>query len=276
MSALTIDGSTRLYGIVGDPISQVKTPQLMNAYFQQQGINAVCVPLQVATATFEASLRGIMELGNIAGLVITVPHKIRACALADALSAQARQVGAVNVLRRDAQGAWFGDMFDGAGLVAGLRDNGFTLKGQHVKQLGAGGSGAAVAFALLAAGAASLTLYDPNGEAAQALAARINAQYPQRPARVSTAPAELQGIKLLINCSPIGMKPDDGLPAPFADFDPALQVVDIIMQPPETPLIAHARRAGCRATNGRPMIEGQLTAFLRFFDLYAEASPCRH
>ncbi|WP_025244534.1 shikimate dehydrogenase family protein [Candidatus Sodalis pierantonius] len=115
MNALTIDSSTRLYGIVGDPISQVKTPQLMNAYFQQQGINAVCVPLQVATATFEASLRGIMALGNIAGLVITVPHKIRAGALADALSAQARQVGAVNVLRRDAQGAWFGDMFDGAG-----------------------------------------------------------------------------------------------------------------------------------------------------------------
>lgn len=92
MSALTIDGSTRLYGIVGDPIYQVKTPQLMNAYFQQQSINAVCVPLQVATATCEASLRGIMALGNIAGLVITVPHKIRACALADALSAQARQV----------------------------------------------------------------------------------------------------------------------------------------------------------------------------------------
>ncbi|MFT4463841.1 MAG: shikimate dehydrogenase family protein [Sodalis sp. (in: enterobacteria)] len=132
MSALTIDGNTRLYGIVGDPISQVKTPQLMNAYFQQHGI---------------------MALGNVAGLIITVPHKIRACTLADGLSAQARQVGAVNVLRRDAQGAWFGDMFDGTGLVAGLRDNDFTLSGQHVKQLGAGGSGAAVVFALLAAGA---------------------------------------------------------------------------------------------------------------------------
>ncbi|WP_198408769.1 hypothetical protein [Sodalis glossinidius] len=52
MTSLTIDGSTRLYGIVCDPIAQVKTPELMNAFFQQNGINAVYVPLQVVAATF--------------------------------------------------------------------------------------------------------------------------------------------------------------------------------------------------------------------------------
>ncbi|MBT9432349.1 shikimate dehydrogenase [Candidatus Sodalis endolongispinus] len=274
MTALTIDGSTRQYGIVGDPITQVKTPELMNAFFQQNGINTVCVPLQVAAATFDSSLRGIMALGNVAGLVITVPHKVRACALADTLSAQAQRVGAVNVLRRDAQGAWLGDMFDGAGLVAGLQAEVFTLRGQHVKQLG--GSGAAVIFALLAAGVAALTLCDPNGDAAQAQVDRINAHYPNGPARVSTAPADLDGIDLLINCSPVGMQPGEGLPAPFTVFSPALQAVDIIMHPPETPLIARSRQACCRATNGRPMIEGQLAAFLTFFGLNAKESPCRH
>ncbi|WP_217265368.1 shikimate dehydrogenase [Candidatus Sodalis sp. SoCistrobi] len=253
MTALTINGSTRLYGIVGDPIAQVKTPELMNAFFQQNGINAVCVPLQVTAATFESSLRGIMALANVAGLVITVPHKVRACALADTLSAQAQRVGAVNVLRRDAQGGWLGDMFDGAGLVAGLQAEGFTLRGQRVKQLGAGGSGAAVAFALLEAGVAALTLCDPNGDAAQALVDRINTHYPNGPARVSTSPADLDGIDLLINCSPVGMQPGEGLPAPFTAFSPALQVVDIIMHPPETPLIARARvrRAAGRLTAGR-------------------------
>ncbi|CTT64410.1 TPA: shikimate dehydrogenase [Escherichia coli] len=274
MKPMVINGSTRLYGIAGDPVAQVKTPELLNSFFQQTGINAVCVPLQVATSGFEASLRGVMQLSNLDGLVITVPHKVRACALTESLSAEALRVGAVNVLRRCEDGGWHGDMFDGTGLTVGLLRQGFVLKGQHVKQLGAGGSGAAVAFALLAAGAASVTLCDPDDNAAQALAQRINASYPQHPARVSDVPAELMGIDLLINCSPIGMKPDDGLPAPFADFNPSLQVVDIIMHPAETPLLAHARRAGCHAVNGKPMIEGQLAEFIHFFGLADKESLC--
>lgn len=265
MAEIHIDGSTRLFGIVGDPVRQVKTPQLMNRLLRRKGINAVTLPFQVAAATFQDTMRGLMQLQNLDGLVITVPHKIRACALVSALSDTARRVGAINIMRRRDDGSWYGDMFDGEGLVRGLKKHGFKLDGRRVKQLGAGGSGAAAAFALLDAGVSTLAISDPDHNAAAALAERINRYYPHRPAGVSTDSADVTGIDLLINCSPVGMKPEDGLPAPFPAFTPALQVVDIIMHPEETPLLRHARRYGCLATNGKPMIEGQLEAFAAFF-----------
>ncbi|SMG59014.1 shikimate dehydrogenase family protein [Paraburkholderia susongensis] len=267
-----IDGSTRLFGIVGNPVTQVKTPQLMNALFDAGGVNAVCLPFDVPVNVFEPTVAGLQALGNLDGLVVTVPHKVRAISMVDAISDTAHRVGAINVMRQQPDGTWFGDMFDGTGLVQGLTRLGFDVHGRHVKQLGAGGAGAAVAHALATAGAASVALSDPRRESAEQLSARLNRFYPGCAAKVDVDPANVAGVDLLVNCSPVGMKPGDGMPASFGVFPAALQVVDIIMTPAETPLLAHARRCGCRATNGRPMIEGQLAAFAKFFGIDMPAS----
>jgi shikimate dehydrogenase len=262
-----IGGSTRLYGIVGNPVAQVKTPQLMNALFEASGIDAVCLPFDVPVNLFEPAVAGLQALGNLDGLVVTVPHKVRAMSMVDELSDTARRVGAINVMREQPDGTWFGDMFDGTGLVQGLARIGFEVRGKHVKQLGAGGAGAAVAHALAAAGAASIALSDPQRALPEQLAARLNRFYPACPSRVDVDPANVAGVDLLINCSPVGMKPGDGMPAAFGAFPASLDVVDIIMTPAETPLLKHAREHGCRATNGQPMIQGQLAAFATFFGI---------
>ncbi|SAK62920.1 shikimate dehydrogenase family protein [Caballeronia ptereochthonis] len=267
-----IDGFTRLFGIVGNPVTQVKTPQLMNALFDAGGVNAVCLPFDVPVNVFEPTVAGLQALDNLDGLVVTVPHKVRAMSMVDAMSDTARRVGAINVMRQQPDGTWFGDMFDGTGLVHGLTRLGFAVRGKHVKQLGAGGAGAAVAHALAEAGAASIALSDPQRELPEQLSARLNHFYPRRAAKVDVDPANVAGADLLVNCSPVGMKPGDGMPASFGAFPAALQVVDIIMTPAETPLLKHARQCGCRATNGRPMIEGQLAAFADFFGLDMPAS----
>ncbi len=267
LQALRIDGSTRLFGIVGSPVTQVKTPQLMNALFDASGINATCLPFDVPVNVFEPAVAGLQALGNLDGLVVTVPHKVRAMAMVDDMSDTARRVGAINVMRQQPDGTWYGDMFDGTGLVQGLTRLGFEVRGQRVKQLGAGGAGAAVAHALAEAGAASIALSDPQRELSEQLSARLNRFYPDCEARVDVDPANVAGVDLLINCSPVGMKPGDGMPASFGAFSEAMQVVDIIMTPAETPLLKHARQCGCRATNGRPMIEGQLAAFATFFGI---------
>lgn len=262
-----IDGSTRLFGILGHPVTQVKTPQLMNGLFAAGGINAVCLPFAAPPSAFESIVAGLQSLDNLDGLVITVPHKIHAMNLVDEVSDMGQRVGAINVMRRTPDGRWTGDMFDGTGLILGLNRLGFTLRGQRVKQLGAGGAGAAVALALAEAGAAEISIHDPVQTSCQALVERVNRFYPAHPARVDTHPTALDEVDLLINCSPIGMKPDDDMPLPFGPFSPSLQVVDIIMTPEQTPLLAHAKAHGCRATNGRPMIEGQLAAFADFFGI---------
>jgi shikimate dehydrogenase len=267
-----IDGSTRLFGIVGNPVTQVKTPQLMNALFDAAGINAACLPFDVPVNVFEPTVAGLQALGNLDGLVVTVPHKVRALSMVDAVSDTARRVGAINVMRQQPDGTWFGDMFDGTGLVQGLTRLGFEVRGKRVKQLGAGGAGAAVAHALAQAGAASIALGDPQRELPEQLAARLSRFYPGCDATADVDPANVAGVDLLVNCSPVGMRTGDGMPAAFGAFPAALQVVDIIMTPAETPLLKHARQCGCRATNGRPMIEGQLAEFANFFGIDMPAS----
>jgi len=270
-----IDGSTRLFGIVGHPIAQVKTPQLMNAIFDATGINAICLPFDAPVERFGPIVHGLKAIANLDGLVITVPHKLRAMELVDTVSPVAQRVGAINVMRRETDGTWLGDMFDGTGLVQGLAPLGFHLRGKRVKQIGAGGAGAAVAHALAEAGAAAIALSDPRQEVLSQLVARMRHFHPACNVEIDDNPTNVTDVDLLINCSPVGMGANDGMPAPFDDFPGVLQVVDIIMTPAETPLLKHARRCGCHATNGLPMIHGQLKEFARFFgvDLPDAAPP---
>lgn len=269
-----VDGSTRLFGILGHPVTQVKTPQLMNPLFEAAQLNAICLAFDAPVEPFEAIVTGLKAIANLDGLVITVPHKVSAVALVDRLSPVAQRVGAINAMRREPDGTWLGDMFDGTGLIQGLAPLGFHLHGQRVKQIGAGGAGAAVAHALAQAGAQAIALSDPRREVLQALVARLRQCYPACRVAIDPNPADVADTDVLINCSPVGMGADDGMPVAFGDFPQALQVIDIIMTPAETPLLKHARRYGCHATNGLPMIHGQFQAFASFFGIRgADAIP---
>jgi len=265
MTIARLDGATRLYGIVGHPIAQARSPEVMTAWLQRTGRNAILVPLHVPPESFDQAMKGLMLLGNLDGLVITVPYKARALALTDACLPMAAQVGAVNALRRNADGSWHGGIFDGTGLVGALRAEGFEPAGRRIKMLGAGGAGSAVAIALADAGARALDIFDTDAERAASLARRVAGHYPACDARVAADPASLDGHDLLINCTPIGMRPGDGMPAPFGRLDPGLFVVDIIMKPQTTPLAEHARACGCRVMNGIPMLDRQVEAVMSFF-----------
>src|SRR5690606_35832592 len=103
-----INGSTRLYGIVGHPIAQVRSPEVMTAWLQKAKHNAILVPLHILPEQFDDALRGIMALQNLDGLIVTVPYKARAMALAHTLLPNAQRVGAINALRRNSDGTWSG------------------------------------------------------------------------------------------------------------------------------------------------------------------------
>lgn len=260
-----IEGATRLYGIVGHPIAQVRSPQVLNPMLAASGRNAVLVPLHVLPERFEETTRGLMALGNLDGIVVTVPYKARAVALADTLLPTGRQVGAINALRREPDGGWTGDMFDGRGLVRGLAEQDLALHGRRVLILGAGGAGSAVAVALAEAGAAALTLHDVDRAKAESLAGRVREAYPACAVRVG--PPTIEGHDMLVNCTPIGMAPEDGLPAPFDALPSDTLVVDVIMKPPVTPLLRLAAEQGCRTIGGQTMLGGQAPELARFFGL---------
>jgi shikimate dehydrogenase len=260
----TISGATRLYVLLGDPLDKARSPEYYNALFDVRGIDAVLVPMEVAPAGFDALVRALKTLRNLDGLIVTMPHKQAVLAHLDRLGEAARRVGAANVVRREADGGWFGDMYDGPGFVGGLRARGIEPAGRRTYMLGCGGVARAIALALAEAGVARLQLHDLDAKRAAALVEALRAQYP-RLACAAAGAAEPAEFDLVINATPLGMRPGDAMPFDVSRLTPATAVADVTTKPEITPLLAAARERGCPFATGRDMFEAQTALAERLF-----------
>jgi shikimate 5-dehydrogenase len=256
-----VDGSTRLLGVVGHPIAQVRAPRVWTALFQHNGINAVCIPLHVEPANLQTAFAGLRALRNLAGLVVTIPHKPVIGALLDDLTSRARQTGVVNSIATDAQGRTLGDTFDGVGFVAGLRAAGKEVRGLRGLVVGSGGVGSAIAFALAEAGVRALTVTDLDSTRAAGLARRLgDAGFDAEPGT-----NDARGYDLVVNATPMGMRPDDPLPFDPAQLDARTLVGDVIISAELTPLLAAARARGCFVQPGSVMTDRMIVHMAEFF-----------
>jgi shikimate dehydrogenase len=131
--------------------------------------------------------------------------------------------------------------------------------------IGAGGAGSAIADALAEAGASTIAIFDCSEGKAKGLAARIVKSHAG--CHAVARPPTVEGMDVLINATPVGMAPRDGLPAEFGPFSDKLFVADIVPRSDETPLIMLARNFGCRTMEGKAMVTGQADAIVRFFGL---------
>ena len=264
-----VKGTTRLYGLVGDPLTTAKSPELLNRLFIEQGADAVCIPFQVEANDLFAFVTGARAMKNLAGVLVTMPHKQRMMAFVDELHPTARQVGALNVIRCDDDGRWVGAIFDGLGCVLGMQWEGNHPANKSVLLIGAGGAGRAIAFAVGSAGARSLSIYDVDEGRAEDLAVCVAAA---TGCRTRVGAPDPHGHEIVINATPLGMKPDDAMPVDANRLDSGSIVVDIINSPDATALCRAARARGCRTQSGRPMHEGQAVHALRFlgFDYLPE------
>ncbi|HKY85561.1 MAG TPA: hypothetical protein VJL90_02235 [Pseudorhodoplanes sp.] len=260
-----VDGATRLYGIIGDPIAQVKSPEIVTAGMRAARRNALLLPMHVKPDLFDETVRGLKALANLDGIVITVPYKPRIVPFVDRLMPTGERVGAINAMRREPDGTWVGDMFDGKGMLRALREHGADPKGLHVMLLGAGGAGSAIADAIADAGAASLAIFDVNKTKAGELAKRITKCH--RSCKASAGEPAVEGIDILINATPIGMAENDPLPMKLGKLDPKFVVADVIVKPGPTPFLKQAEACGCGIVDGRAMIEAQVSELLQFFGI---------
>ena len=258
-----INGKTRLYGIVGDPIAQVRSPEMVTHELQRRGLNAILVPLHVARADFSRVIPHLMQLLNLDGLVMTIPFKAQALNLAHSLGLQAQAVGALNALARRKDGTWAGDMFDGMGCVQAFARRGLALRGKSVLLIGLGGAGGAIAAAVASEQPLRMHIWDLNPDRCRQSAELIARLSPDT--QVHVGPPHLDGVDVLMNASPVGMLDDARLPLVADALAPELVVFDTIVYPEQTPLLQLAHRSGCRVVTGREMMQGQIARIVDFF-----------
>lgn len=256
-----LSGETRLVAIIGDPIAQVKSPAGVTAAMVERGRNAICVPIHVAPADVDAFVRGASLAKNLDGIIVTVPHKFAASAHCATATERARFLGAVNTLRRNADGTWHGDQVDGEGFVRGIRAAGCVTEGRRALMAGAGGAGSAIALAVLEAGVADLAIHDGDLARRDALIYRLRARHG---ATVRVGSADPTGCTLIVNATPAGMRAGDPLPFDADKLDAAMFVADVITKPAVTPLIEAARRKGCGTQVGAGMFAAVSTLMVEF------------
>jgi shikimate dehydrogenase len=166
-----VDGSTRVYAVIGHPVAHSLSPLMQNAAFAAAGRNAVYVAFDAPPAEFAGVLDGLRRAG-IAGLNVTLPHKEEAARICAALTEEARAAGAANTLRREPDG-WHGDATDGAGFAGWVSDLKIAIAGARVLLLGAGGAALSIAPRLARMEAGRICIVSRSGGRAQALVARL-------------------------------------------------------------------------------------------------------
>lgn len=258
-----ITGRTVLLAHLGFPTESFKAPMIYNPWFAARGIDAAVVPMGVRAEDYPAFLPLVFRLSNIRGALVTMPHKVTTVGLVDRVTPTAAIAGACNAVRLEPDGRLTGDQFDGEGFVRGLLRKGQEIAGRPALVVGCGGVGSAIAASLARAGAAELALHDPNRAGMEGLAGRLSQHYPDL--RLVLDHKDPAGFDIVVNATPLGMRPGDPLPMDVDRIDPAAFVGEVVMKSEMTPFLRAAAARGCRWQVGTDMLFEMIPAYLELF-----------
>lgn len=244
---MRINGRTKVFGIIGNPVGHSLSPLMHNRAFDICGKNGVYVPLH--TDDLEAALEGIRGM-RIDGVSITIPFKEQVMGLLDEIDPVALKIGAVNTVAARREGSsvrLYGTNTDWLGANMALADH-IELAGSRAVILGSGGAARAIGFGLLEAGA-EVEIKSRDRIKGAALAEQLGAAW----SPLDNAP--LKDAQILINATSVGMEPEAGVSPVAGELLSGYRVVmDIVYAPLQTKLLREAAAAGCIAVNGLEML----------------------
>lgn len=270
---MRIGGRTACYAVLGHPVAHTLSPAMHNAALRALGWDAVYLAFDVEPDRLPAALDGMHALG-FRGINLTVPLKEVAFETLDALDPGARLVGSVNTVAF-VRGQAVGYSTDGEGFLRARAEAfGGGIEGARVFVLGTGGAGRALALICAVKGAAALTLADADGRRARSVAEEIRTASPNADVRIAEEEEErvarAQASDLVIQATPVGMKPGDASPLPPKAFRKGQQAFDLIYGMPETPFMKAAAEGGARTANGLDML---LYQGVRSFEIWTGETP---
>lgn len=271
MSSAVSTASNRrvLAGLIGSGIQQSLTPALHMEEGAAQGLDYRYELLDLdringSVTSLPALLASAQERG-LAGLNITHPCKQIILPMLDSLSDDAQALGAVNTVVFS-EGRRVGHNTDWWGFAESFKLGLQSAVVERVVQLGAGGAGAAVAYAMLKLGAQRLDIYDIDNPKMQALVALLSELFPSRQIRaVDDLRSAMAAADGLVHATTTGMAKNPGLPLPADMLRASQWVVEIIYFPLQTQLLKTARSIGCRTLDGGGMAIYQAVGAFRLF-----------
>ena len=250
-----ISGKTSIYGIFGYPVEHTFSPGMHNAAFSSMGLDGCYVPFSVSPGDLGKAVKAVVPLG-LCGLNITVPHKVKVIQYLDALTDDARLIGAVNTIEVK-DGRLIGHNTDGRGFLRSLQEETALLpKGKTFLMVGSGGAARAVCFNLALAGADLILLHDLDRAKAEKLGRDIRSATKTRVKVLDTSALRTHapGADCVINATPLGLKKSDPLPLSRDLIGSGQLVCDLVYNPPETQLLRTARSRGATTLRGIGML----------------------
>ncbi len=256
--SVEITGRTKLAGVIGMPVEHSVSPAMHNAAYAAAGLDWAYIPLPVAEESQLARVVSAIRVLPFVGFNITMPYKQAILELCDEVALTARLAGAVNAVHCS-DGRLVGYNTDGRGLVDALNDDvGFSCAGRRVVVIGAGGAAGAAVVSFVLARAVHVTIANRTRERAEELAERVR-PHARDTEIVALAFDEgawemVAAADLVVNATPVGMRPGDPSPVPQEWLHEGQVVADMIYAASDTPLIAAARSVGARAVDGIGML----------------------
>lgn len=262
MSVSTLTGKTKVAGVFGDPVEHSLSPLMHNAAFRELGMDWVYVPFHVKPDALAAAVQGVRAMA-IAGVNVTVPHKVAVMEHLDEIDHEAQLIGAVNTIVHR-EGRLFGYNTDGRGFLRSLeRQTGREIEGANVLIVGAGGAALAIACSMALTGAGSITIANRTAAKAEAVAARVREYAPTHVVSLDDCDLSFQKAlgeaEIVVHTTSVGMYPRHETPPiiPVEKLDRSALVCDIVYRPQETSLIRAARERGCAVLTGEGMLAYQ-------------------
>ncbi len=293
----TITGHTRIVGVIGEPVSHSRSPQMHNAALSKAGLDFIYVPFHVSADAVENAMNGFNAI-NVVGINVTLPHKQSVIPFLTSISREAELIGAVNTLTFT-DGKIHGENTDAPGFLRALEETGASIPvGKDVVVLGAGGSARAIVVALALASVRSVIIANRTVSKAVALAEELtnkigfqeesDESLSKSPTEIGKAtkqktvltgmglqdsrlPVAVNNCSLLVNTSTSSM--DTSLPLLIDPnwLQPNTTVYDIVYTPPMTSLLIAAKKKRCQIVGGLGMLVHQGAIA---FERWTGVEPC--
>lgn len=265
--SVPISGKTHLISMIGSPVSHSVSPATHSLAYKKLGIDAVFLVFDIGNEDLPAVMSAFRAMDGWDSTTVTMPCKQAIIPFLDDLSPEAKLSGAVNVVKKEADGRIVGYNADGAGFMNNLINHHVKIAGSTMTLLGPGGAGSAILAQAALDGVARIDAFARKGGSSYTEAFALKERIEQATScKVNIYPFEdeaqlkqsIEESDILANCTNVGMgNGNTDTPIPSSLIKPGMVVAEVINTPRETQLLKEAKELGCQTFGGLGMNDQQ-------------------